>query len=438
MAELVRTNRGETPVDEPTPPPTSRTPDPTTTPPPAPPVAPTSEMGMWIEEMIRQGIITRATPEQEAAVRAQPDPATTRTPDPATPGTALPLAGDLPYPGAPAWINSPQITPEERAWFIEHKYVPPPWAGDPTVPAPLANWNRSYYSGYTTLPDEMYDLYGGDQILDAIRKYDPNAHWETTSQYSGEGGEGPLGRKLVFDERLMPAPAGNLGWARPTSILDDKLHAAGMKYYDPVYGWVTDPRNIAHPQDKIDKWGPPIAAAAISMLAPWAAPALAGAMGVAPAAAGFTSAVTGGAAGLGAASIPGSFAAGYGPLASTQLAPNAGRTAAGAVRTGGQLGSQFVTPNAPAAPVRGPVAPAGAAPYNPAAMTRLPRNQVLSDPYGATQPKQQSVTTPKAGSADPYGFDPTMYNSGGSTSRVRSNDSKLVATNFADDPYRFS
>jgi hypothetical protein len=421
-------------------------------------------MGQWIEEMVRQGILTRApgnivatsvnpggglgwtdtvTGATSPGVDTLPPDAIANKPVAGTPGTT-PAAGDLPYAGAPAWINSPALSPDERAWFIEHKYIPPPWAGDPTVPAPLANWLRSHYSGHTVLPDEYYDLYGGDQILEAIRQYDPNARWEATSQYSGEGGEGPQGRVLRFDERLMPAPVGNLGWSRPTTILSDTLHNPGMKYYDPIYGWVTDPRNQAHPQDRIDKWGPPIAAAAISLAAPYLAPALFGAMGVPAAAAGFTSAATGAAAGLPAASIPGSFAAGGGPLAATQFSPNAGRTAAAGVRTGGQLSSQFVTPHTPAAPVR----VAGAAPYNPAAYTtppppaasttRIARNQVLPDPYGAPQARQQGVVTPKTSAADPYGFDPTLYNSGGSTPSVRSNDSKLVATNFADDPYRFS
>lgn len=474
MAELVRTSRGDPPVEEPTPPPTTPTTRaPPTTPPPPAAAAPGGEMGQWIEEMIRQGIITRATPEQEAMVRAPVDgvsgaatapgggtdylgleandPNNMTRGDP--PGTT-PAAGDLPYPGAPAWINSPMITPEERAWFIEHKYVPPPWAGDPTVAAPLSGWNRSFNSGFNALTDEYYNHYGGDQILEAIRKYDPNAHYEDSYMGGGEGDTGTAGtgRRLVYDERLMPMSAGPLGWMRPTSILDDKLHSAGMKYYDPLYGWVTDPRNTAHPQDAVDKWMPAAAAAFISLVAPYAAPALFGAMGVPAAAAGFTSAVTGGIAGLGAGSIPGSFAAAGGPLASTQLTPSAGRQVASGLRTGGQLGSQFVTPHSPAVPTRppAPVTPAGAAPYNPAAygaptappapgtnMTRLPRNQVLPDPYGAPPPKQQGVTTPKR-TVDPYGFDPTLFNSGGSTPSVRNNDSKLVATNFADDPYRFS
>jgi hypothetical protein len=69
-------------------------------------------------------------------------------------------------------------------------------------------------------------------------------------------------------------------------------------------------------------------------------------------------------------------------------------------------------------------------------MTRIARNQVLGDPYGAT--RQQGVVTPKTRSYDTYGFDPTAFNSGGSTMKPKSNDTKLVATQFADDPYRFS
>src|SRR6187399_2438744 len=71
MAELVRDGRDETPdlPRAPGVPPRQPLPyTPTTTPPPpalvpppaAPPAAPTSEMGQWVEEMVRQGILTRA------------------------------------------------------------------------------------------------------------------------------------------------------------------------------------------------------------------------------------------------------------------------------------------------------------------------------------------------------------------------------------------
>lgn len=363
----------------------------------APPaVAPTSEMGMWIEEMIRRGMIQRAGAQQETAMARgngpggdvtslYPDPYGVTTPptassDPnAPPGTTPP--GTPAYPGAP------------------------PWAGDPNIPAPLEMFLRQYYSGHTVLPQEIYDLYGGDQILEAIRKYDPNARWQQTSQYSGEGGEGPNGYQLVFDERTLPAPAGPLGWSRPTNAEGQGLLRGDMKYYDPIYGWVTDPRNIEHKQNAFDKYGMPIAAAAISMLAPYAAPALFGAMGVPAAAAGFTSAVTGGAAGLAAGSIPGAAAAG---------APWWAKPAASSVRTVGGAISGMSPPTSPVAPR--PSNPAGVTTPK-AASAPLARNQVM---------------------ADPYGFNPAAFNAGGSTTKPQSNDSKLVATQFADDPYRFS
>jgi hypothetical protein len=447
-----------------------------------PAVAPTSEAGMWIEEMIRQGIITRA-PGNIVATSVNPggglgwtdtvtgntsatvgpegkgDPAThnlVRNPDGSVtpaPTTTTPATGDLPYPGAPAWINSPLITPEERAWFIEHKYVPPPWAGDPTIPAPLAGWNRADQSGMNRLPDWAYTNYGGDAILEAIRKYDPNAQWSSGSMYGGEAGDSAeQGRRLDYDPRLLPAAVGNLGWMRPTSILDDQLRNAGMKYYDPMYGWVTDPRN--GPKNHTS-WWEYAAPLAISLLAPYAAPAIAGAMGVPAAAAGFTSGVTAGAAGLGAGSTPGSIFAAGGPgiPSAPEIGPGAGswnppvqpisgstaRTLTSIPQTAGGLGSQYVTPNRPPVAPRAPVTPAGATtPYTPQSYTppRIARNQVMNDPYGA--PTQQGVVTPKTRAYDPYGFDPTAFNSGGSTTRPRSNDSKLVATQFADDPYRFS
>jgi hypothetical protein len=42
-------------------------------------------------------------------------------------------------------------------------------------------------------------------------------------------------------------------------------------------------------------------------------------------------------------------------------------------------------------------------------------------------PKNQTM-------ADPYGYDFTKFNAGGSAPRANNNDSKLVATQFADDP----
>jgi hypothetical protein len=294
---------------------------------------------------------------------------------------------------------------------------------------------RSYqFGGQSTIPQELYDLYGGDQILSAIQKYDPNARWSTQDLYGGEGGTGGVGHRLDFDPRTMPQAAGPLGWMYPTNETGDRLINPEMKYYDPVYGWVTDPRNVNHGNNEgLHKWAPYIAAA-ISMGGPALGAALAGA-GIG-AGVGGTAAVTGGAAGLNAANIAG----GGAPTWWSNLLSKA-------PRTGGSIASGFSPPTNPnpagsGPPVRPPVAPAGAPPAprsNPyGAPMPLARNQVMGDPFG--MPQAMGTTTPQArkGGYDSYGFDPTAFNSGGSAMKPNSGDSKLVATQFADDPYRFS
>jgi hypothetical protein len=368
-----------------------------------------AEMGDWFAEMVRQGVFTPATPEQLASVlppasvpeagKSDPalhmfdradvkgDPAQHLMTRPGGEGPFNPTPAP-PTPGTPAYPGAP------------------PWAGDPNIPAPLANFLLQYASGHSQLPQEIYDLYGGDEILTNLQKFDPNASWSYSDVGGGEGATSQMGYKLNFDETKLPPFAGP-GWQSPVSLNQDRLRNGEMRYYDPNYGWVTDPRNVYHKSEGIEKWAPAIGAA-ISMGAPLAFPAAFGALGAAAVPAGFTSGVTGAAAGLGAGNIPGSFASLGGPASATQAARPSTYTSG--VRTVGGLGSSLRPPTAPAP--RPPVPPK-------MGMTRppIPKNQTM---------------------ADPYGYDFTKFNAGGSTSRANNNDSKLVATQFADDPYRFS
>ena len=74
--------------------------------------------------------------------------------------------------------------------------------------------------------------------------------------------------------------------------------------------------------------------------------------------------------------------------------------------------------------------------YTPQSYAPVAKNGVLNDPYGS--PKQQGITTKRSTGYDMYGYDPTAFNSSGSAAKPASGDTKLVATQFADDPYRFS
>jgi hypothetical protein len=49
----------------------------------------------------------------------------------------------------------------------------------------------------------MYDYYHGDDLLKAVKQYDPNAKWTTTTLGGGEGGEGGTGKRLDYDPRIM-------------------------------------------------------------------------------------------------------------------------------------------------------------------------------------------------------------------------------------------
>lgn len=334
-----------------------------------------SEMGDWINQMFSSGVMTRPGGEGPWDV---PVPTT-------------PLVDTLP---SDAIAEKPSVTPVADAPAYPGA---PPWAGDPSIPAPLEMFLRQYYSGHSQLPQEIYDLYGGDNIIQQLQQYDPNASWTYGDMGGGEGAMQRMGYSLNFDPRTLPAPAGPLGWSRPTNAEGQGLTHGDMKYYDPIYGWVTDPRNVARQSNTLETLAPYIAAG-ITM----GGPAIGGALAGAGIGAGGTAAVTGGAAGLNAANI----ATGGAPSWWSNLLGKAPRTV-GPIVSG-----------APSQPTTyRPSAPSPAAVTTPKRGAPLARNQVMPDSYG---------------------FDPAAFNSGGSTTKPQSNDSRLVATQFADDPYRFS
>jgi hypothetical protein len=181
------------------------------------------------------------------------------------------------------------------------------------MPAPLDIFLRNYRSGHVALTPEMYQHFGGDELLKSLQQFDPNAKWTDTEIGGGEGGSQGMGKRLDFDVTKMPnskTPGGkDISWSEiaPSNFGSDGLKNPDFKWDDENYGEVTDSRNIKREVSGIEKYAPLIAAA-IAMGGPMAGGLLAGA-GIGGGA-GFTSAVTGGAAGLGAGSVPGALGAG--------------------------------------------------------------------------------------------------------------------------------
>lgn len=331
-----------------------------------------SEMGDWFAQLGSQGAFT--IPEQGGGVRPiqapPPGEDTTRT------------QPTQPTPTAPDQTRTPDAAAP-----------PPPEAGAPAISAPLRIYLMQQLSGHNVMSPEMYNFYGGDEILRQVQKYDPNARWTASEIGGGEGGSMGSGMRLDFDPRLIPnlqTPAGapeGITW-RP--VYDNEgLRVQEMQYNDPLYGPMTPLQNKYKTQDP---WWTYAAPLAIGALAPMAAPAFFGALGAGAAGAGFTSAVTGAAAGLGAGSIPGVLGAGTfagaSPWWATQgvkSVPNIGRIGSG-LMAGGAGGS--ATP--------GPV---------------------------------------HSSTGD---YNPMAYNNAGSVAKPNTNDSSLVATQFADDPYGMS
>ncbi len=194
------------------------------------------------------------------------------------------------------------------------------------MPGNLQAFLNQYHSGHGTMTQEMYDHFGGDDILAQLKKYDPNVSVTETSISGGEGGEGAAGKKIDFDVSKLPTPKGGLDLLnmRAAEGLRDKgsgdhhyLRDPSAVYEDDAYGKITHASNVGKTQDFLDKYGPVIGPLLVSVVAPMAAPAMFAAMsggalgaGAGGLAAGFTSGVTSGAAGLGAGATPGALGAG--------------------------------------------------------------------------------------------------------------------------------
>ncbi len=174
------------------------------------------------------------------------------------------------------------------------------------MPAPLEGFLRVVTSGNNVIPQEILDVFGGDAILDNLRKYDPDARLvETRITEGGEaggGGEndptGKVGYRLEFDWSKLPASKAGKDWSINPSDLHEHVKDQGAVYDDPVYGKVTNSSNFYKDADPL--WTK-LAPLAVGTLAPMAGAALAGA-GIGGAA-GLTAAATGSGLG-GAATIP--------------------------------------------------------------------------------------------------------------------------------------
>lgn len=169
------------------------------------------------------------------------------------------------------------------------------------MPAPLEGFLRAITSGHNVMTQEVLDSFGGESILDALRKYDPDARLvETQITQGGEaGGDGVQGYRLEFDWSKLPASKAGSDWSINPSNLHDKVKNAGAVYDDPFYGEVTNSANFYEDADKL--WTK-LAPIAVSMIAPMAGGALAG-MGIGGTA-GLTAAATGSGLGAATSAIP--------------------------------------------------------------------------------------------------------------------------------------
>ncbi len=233
--------------------------------------------------------------------------------------------------------------------------------------APLEMFLRYITSGQMALTPEMYNYFGGDAILEAVKKYDPSAHFEDVEIGGGEGGSQGIGKKLIWrgaaegvDQSGLPtSPRGRAGFdLNPANLHANLKPGVPGSYVDPIYGSVRNSFEFApDSREALDIWGP-LAVSALTLGA-GALPAVAGVS---------TGAVTGGAAGLAA----------------------------------------------------GNIASAGATPWWSQVLAKAPTLARQITPPTASVPDQ---------------FNAASFNKAGSAAKPSSNDSSLVATQFAADPY---
>lgn len=176
------------------------------------------------------------------------------------------------------------------------------------MPAPLEGFLRAIVSGNNVMTQEVLDAFGGESILEQLRKFDPDARLvESRITQGGEAGwggenapDGVKGYRLEFDWSKLPKSQAGSDWSiNPADHRGGNLIDKGAVYDDPVYGKVTNSSNLRPDQEAL--WTK-LAPIAVSMLAPMAGGALAG-MGIGGTA-GLTAAATGSGLGSAASSIP--------------------------------------------------------------------------------------------------------------------------------------
>lgn len=165
------------------------------------------------------------------------------------------------------------------------------------MPAPLEGFLRAITSGNNVMTQEVLDAFGGESIIEQLRKFDPDARLVesriTSGGEAGWGGEnapdGVKGYRLEFDWSKLPRSKAGSDWSiNPADHRGGHLINPSAVYDDPVYGKVTNSGNLR--PDKEALWTK-LAPIAVSMLAPMAGGALAG-MGIGGSA-GLTAAATG-------------------------------------------------------------------------------------------------------------------------------------------------
>lgn len=255
--------------------------------------------------------------------------------------------------------------------------APPADTTAPTVPPSLRAWLLQHYGGADVLNQDQYNYFGGDEVLRQVQQFDPNARWTPTDIGGGEGGSAGRGVRLDFDISKLPGVGGPGGGA---SLFD-----TGFR---PVY----DDSKLYHPDMVYND-------ALYGNLTPY----------------------------RNVDQGPAPFLQKYGPLIAAAIAMG-GPAAAGALAGAGIGGGAGLTAAATGSGLSGAAAPWWAT----AATKALPG---IGKGVTAATAAAPAFGRPAAA---PVQYDPTAFNSGGSAAKPTNNDSSLVATQFAPDPYGFS